>query len=177
MLGLIFRDPSFASCMFFGLSGSGVMRKEADFGEDEYGNSADRYSWVGPLSFYKGCDKVWDLSKIGDELNYAGENPGVITSGHCYLDWIAEQYNMKPPVGYVKLGLCSESRGSREDVNKTGTECLTTKKTTCDFNSTRKDDQDVLYDKCKTYSEQGYAFPVNRCFDTEVHLIIIFSHK
>ena len=28
-------------------------------------------------------------------LSYASSNPAVYTDGYCFLDWIAEQYNMK----------------------------------------------------------------------------------
>ena len=28
-------------------------------------------------------------------LNFAASNPAVFTDGYCYLDWIAEQYNLK----------------------------------------------------------------------------------
>ena len=157
---LFFRDPSCNSCLYFGLSGSGVVRKLDEDGED----GTDRYSWVGPLSMYKGCDRVWTLD---NGLLSAGENPGVFTSGHCYLGWIAEQYNMKMPRDYFVPASCSISRGSLEDVNKTGEECRTTAGTQCDFSGGHTFGG-ILYDQCRLYAQEGYAYPINRCIDTQV---------
>jgi hypothetical protein len=34
-------------------------------------------------------------------FSFASSNPAVFTDGYCYLDWIAEQYNMKVRWIYV----------------------------------------------------------------------------
>ena len=163
-LQMFFRDPSCNSCLNFGVSGSGVVRK---IGVTD--NGTDRYSWVGPLSMYKGCDRVWT---IDNKFNLAGENPGVFTSGICYLGWIAEQYNMKTTSDYIVPASCNISRGSLEDADKNGTECRTTAGTTCNFTGGYTFGG-VTYDRCKIYAQEGYSYPVTRCYDTEAIMIFI----
>lgn len=73
-------------------------------------------------------------------FTFAASNPAVFTNGNCFLDWIAEQYNLnvsfifknnfyfikiilfylfKPPVGWVKPASCSVSTvGNRRDKSK-----------------------------------------------------------
>ena len=68
-------------------------------------DGTDRYSWVGPLSLYKGCDRAWT---IDGTPHYAGENPGVVTDGYCFLPWIASVYDMKMPSSFVQKSTCSK---------------------------------------------------------------------
>ena len=99
-----FADPSGMSCHSFGTSGSPAIRKLKGRG------TQTQYSWVGPLSFYSGCDKAWILQL--NTVYEAGENPGVFTDGSCYLDWVADQYGMRTPNSYVKDPSCFKSSGN-----------------------------------------------------------------
>merc|ERR1711892_1579642 len=100
-----YKDPSAATCVRFGNSGSGVLRKFDTI------DGTDRYSWIGPLSMSKGCDITWTYQK---SIIFASQNPNVFTDGYCYLDWIAKQYGMEMPPDYVKPAYCSMSTGSKD---------------------------------------------------------------
>ena len=138
-----------ASCHEFGNSGSGIVRKwrtDLDDGEDQY-------SFVGPLSISKGCDRTRSDPEF--RFVYRGENPSVVTDAYCFLDWIAEQYGLVLPETYHKKSTCSQSRGDRSDVNKRF--CRTSIGTYCDFNGT-------VVDQCRLFTPfEGIAFNVNLC--------------
>ena len=104
-----YRDPSTASCVLFGNSGAGVVRK---FDTIE---GTDRYSWTGPLTMSKGCDIAWI---VDNSITYASENPSVFTDAYCYLDWIAKQYGKSLPDTYMKPESCKEAKGKIDDINK-----------------------------------------------------------
>ena len=115
------RDPSAESCLDSGDSGSGLVMPRGD----------GTFSWVGTLSFYKGCDRA--KSQFQDEKvsNFHGENPGVFSSGVCYLPWIARQYGLTFSRGSGQG--CEQTTGNREDRDKT--ECVTFNGRKCDFAS------------------------------------------
>ena len=85
------RDPSGASCLQFGNSGSGLMRAYIGQSGGPYW-----YSWVGSLSMYKGCDQAATGYTLGASAfnSPRGDNPGIFTQASCHLSWIAEQYGM-----------------------------------------------------------------------------------
>ena len=85
------RDPSGASCLQFGNSGSGLMRAYIGGPGGSY-----LYSWVGSLSMYKGCDQAATGYTLGASAfnSPRGDNPGIFTQASCHLAWIAEQYGM-----------------------------------------------------------------------------------
>ena len=118
-------DPSGASCLDTGDSGSGLVVPRA--------GQPRQYAWVGPLSFYRGCDraKAMNLDDVFKHLSpFNGENPGVFTNGLCYLKWIAEQYGMTAEDPGPECGV---SLGSREDENLEV--CTTFDGEPCDFQS------------------------------------------
>ena len=51
---------------------------------------------------------------------YRGDNPAVITDASCYMDWIAEQYDLTLPahISYKYKQSCHQSTGDINDVNK-----------------------------------------------------------
>ena len=153
-----YTDPSGMSCHSFGTSGSPAMRKYQ-------GDGIDRYSWIGPLSFYSGCDRAWifyrPITGINSVLE-AGENPGVFTDGACYLDWIADQYEMRMPKDYVKDASCFTSSGNKTNANQSV--CLTSTGTYCDFTAVNPITNKTV-DQCQTYSIEGYAKSINTCID------------
>ena len=117
-------DPSTESCLDTGDSGSGLVAARTD----------SSYAWLGPLSFYRGCDRApsrgFDLMAL-QVTSMGGENPGVFTSGLCYLDWIARQYGLRSRATDVKG--CHDTHGNRQDRGRTN--CRTVGGATCDFNS------------------------------------------
>ena len=100
-----YRDPTTSSCFLFGNSGSGVLRKF----------TSDKYAFTGPLSMSKSCDKIWIMDK---QISYSAENPGVFTDAYCYLPWIASAYGMKLPSDYQVKSSCSQTQGSRENIEQ-----------------------------------------------------------
>ena len=65
------RDPSCESCLDAGDSGSGLVIERED---------GESYAWVGPLSFYRGCDRA-AAQDTQMRLNiFSGENPGIFTN-------------------------------------------------------------------------------------------------
>jgi hypothetical protein len=116
------RDPSGESCLDTGDSGSGLVAARQD----------GSYSWLGALSFYRGCDRAALIGGLGgfNRLNFwSGDNPGVFSSGPCHLGWVARQYGLK----WHGQAACQASRGSREDGDKT--DCATYTGQKCDFAS------------------------------------------
>ena len=92
---------------------------------------AFQYSFVGPLSMSKGCDQAhavdpFELPKKGfpppslPDYMYRGDNPAVITDASCYMDWIAEQYDLTLPshISYKYKRSCHQSTGDINDVNE-----------------------------------------------------------
>ena len=160
------RDPSCESCLDAGDSGSGLAIKRAD---------EESYAWVGPLSFYRGCDRAAPSVKATEtRVNiFNGENPGVFTNGGCYLQWIANQYGM---VRANTQADCDQTLGDINDKNKV--DCTTYSGDKCDFD--RKfsiadlysgsgveidinDPQELVFDKCVLRFFEGYANMVFMC--------------
>jgi len=58
----------------------------------------ERFAWQGPLSTSYGCDRhIFPFFFPGGDTlgsRYHAENSGIFTDGRCYLEWIADQYNM-----------------------------------------------------------------------------------
>jgi len=79
-------------------------------------NESVRYSWAGALSMSKGANypRISPTSVV-----MLSNNPTVFTDGSCYLDWIAAQYNLSLPADYTVPAHCSQSTGSKQDVNQT----------------------------------------------------------
>ena len=125
------RDPSASSCLQFGNSGSGLLLPFAG-----WLGGPQRFSWVGSLSMYKGCDQAIattvDISGTIREA-MAGENPGIFTQATCYLPWIANEYGMELSSNLKKLaGKCSPAKG-RMDEPRLDLTCKTSLGSRCDF--------------------------------------------
>ena len=159
-----YRDPSSSSCTMFGNSGSAVVRSNGT-GRD----ATDRFSYVGPMSLYKGCDRV---NRYEEKFSYSGENVGIVTDAYCFLEWIGEQYNLSVP-NYVSKPSCQglSSRAGTGDINdKDKTDCPTSSGTKCDFSgninpSGNNSIDGVVYDQCKIYAQEGYSYIINVCKD------------
>ena len=116
-----------ASCVDFGLSGSGIVREWKEFNQAA-GPSLDfatkipeyQYSFVGPLSMSKGCDQAlyFKTNDNTSEFVFRGSNPMVVTDATCYMSWIADQYGLKLPRDYKVKESCTQSAGDRTDINK-----------------------------------------------------------
>ena len=149
----------------FGNSGSAVVRSNGT-GRD----ATDRFSYVGPMSLYKGCDRV--NRGVNGLLSYSGENVGIVTDAYCFLEWIGEQYNLSVP-NYVSKPSCQglSSRAGSGDINdKDKTDCPTSSGTKCDFSgninpSGNNSIDGVVYDQCKIYAQEGYSYIINVCKD------------
>ena len=162
-------DPSTGSCLDTGDSGSGLVAARGD----------GSYAWLGPLSFYRGCDRAISLSieQIDLQISSAhGENPGVFSSGLCYLPWIARQFGLKSR--HSESSECSKTRGSRQDKDKT--DCTTFTGDKCDFNSNIPiadfyknfnsnfgfdidDNRGLVFDRCILRALEGYTSLVFNC--------------
>ena len=150
------RDPSASSCFQFGNSGSALLLPY--FG---WPGGPRRYSWVGSLSMYRGCDQatVVDTSGTFKEVK-AGENPGVFTQASCYLPWLAQEYGMElnPKLRKV-VGTCSSSTGVKNQPLKTI--CKTNLGTHCDFSRNYQieiinlDPIVIKMDRCKLIGLEG----------------------
>ena len=157
------RDPSCESCLDAGDSGSGLVIRRGD---------SESYAWVGPLSFYRGCDRsvAQDVETTVSVFN--GENPGIFTNGGCYLEWIAQQYLM---VGTNSHTDCDKTLGDRNDSNKT--DCSTFSGQKCDFTSGYSvesfytslglglfnDPRNIIFDRCVLRTIEGYTNLVFQC--------------
>jgi len=108
-----YADPAAASSVEFGISGSGIMRP---FVRNVRENESVRYSWAGALSMSKGANypRISPTTVV-----MLSNNPTVFTDGSCYLDWIAAQYNLSLPADFTVPARCSQSAGSKQDVNQT----------------------------------------------------------
>ena len=113
------RDPSCESCLDTGDSGSGLVM----------GLGRQAYSWVGTLSFTRGCNRALSGPARSQNGVFSGENPGVFSEGLCYLPWIARQYGLgySGPEGED----CHSTSGTREDKDKT--DCTMFSGQKCDF--------------------------------------------
>ena len=114
-----------ASCVDFGSSGSGVVRQWRQYGVSQQldGSLAPvyQYSLAGPLTMSKGCDEALELRRDDTVLRnyiYRGSNPAVVTDLTCFMDWIAEQYNLRLDYDYEQKVSCSRSVGDRQDINR-----------------------------------------------------------
>ena len=162
-----YRDPSCLTCVMFGNSGSGVVRSNGTAGD---ATTDDRFSYVGPMSLYKGCDRV---NSYEGRLTYGGENVGIVTDAYCFLEWVADQYNMTVP-GYQTKPSCNGLNvraGTGDPTDKDRTDCLTKSGTKCDFTGDKNPSGNnsidgVVYDRCKLYAQEGYAYIMNVCKDT-----------
>jgi len=157
-----YRDPSLASCLEFGASGSGIVRKwRTD--ETDY---EDQYSWIGPLTLSKGCDKAIDLltnDQVFKVFLYSGENAAVVTDATCYMKWIADQYGLRLTQEYQKKQSCFQGRGNKMDFNQTL--CRTSFGTYCNFSAVENKTGQV-WDKCQLYTPvEGLAYNVNQCIE------------
>ena len=163
-------DPSRSSCFLFGNSGSGVIRSITPK-SNELGLSKEstQYAYTGPLSMSKSCD---DITIMDEKISYGAENPGIFTDAYCYLPWIASEYGMRLPDGYVRPSSCDQTIGDRRNINLT--ECtgretkldqhqdsLTSEVKKCNFNHT--DENGDTWDRCRLYAEEGYAYNIYTC--------------
>ena len=76
----------------------------------------------------KGCDEAIEVrdvkkerTKIRDYI-YRGSNVAVVSDATCYMDWIAEEYNMRLDYQYDK-STCSKSFGNKNDINRQDIPC------------------------------------------------------
>ena len=127
-----YKDPSQASCFSFGNSGSGVLRKITEKGEE-------RYAFAGPLSMTKSCDSVYIFDNL---ISYSSGNPGVFTDAYCYLPWIAAMYGMKMPEDYKRKPSCGEAKGNRAVINES--KCL------------GQDAENLDRGRCQDWQNQNY---------------------
>ena len=160
--------------MDFGASGSGVAREWEPYSffqqlnGDVYEFEAYQYSFAGPLTMSKGCDEAVEEKTRMDRsaFIYRGSNPAVVTDATCYMDWIAEQYQLRLETAYDSKASCSQGSGDKEDINKE--ECWTSDLTRCDWNHIDNDGRP--FDYCRLSAEQ-YQQYVFQCVDTEVSTV------
>ena len=105
------------------------------------------------------------------------------------MSWIAKEYGLKLPRDYAVKESCSRSFGDKTDINKDVcwyiviiTKKLdkdsppkvmifrTGKNTRCDFVLTEAATGQA---QCSVFSQEGIAYNVNRCIDTNVGLQIV----
>ena len=121
--------------MDFGASGSGVVRqwrqydtvlqKQTDNQNQQTSRPVYQYSFAGPLTMSKGCDLAIELKRDKTPLRdyiYRGSNPAVVTDATCYMDWIAEEDNMRLDYQYDK-STCSKTFGNKNDINRQDIPC------------------------------------------------------
>ena len=149
--------------MDFGSSGSGVVRQWNQSGPAS--SPVYQYSFAGPLTMSKGCDLAIELKRDNTPLRdyiYRGSNPAVVTDATCYMDWIAEQYELRLENDYESKTSCSQSSGDKEDINQDV--CRTANGDTCDFTYPG-------YESCRLYTEEGIAKNVFQCVNTQVSAV------
>ena len=150
------RDPSASSCFHFGNSGSGLLLPFAG-----WLGGPQRFSWVGSLSMYNGCDQATTVDISGSIREaMAGENPGVFTQATCYLPWIAKEYEMELSPELKRLaGQCSPAKGRMEEPRLNS--CKTNLGSHCDFARDYQiliptlDPIVIKMDKCKLIGVEG----------------------
>ena len=156
--------------MDFGSSGSGVVRQWRKYGTAQplsltlspQSVPVYQYSYAGPLTMSKGCDQALEINTRDKEARkyiYRGSNPAVVTDATCYMDWIAEQYQLELEDDYDSKASCSQSSGDKEDINQE--ECSTANGDRCDWTQPG-------YETCRLYAEEGVAKNVFQCKDTKV---------
>ena len=166
--------------MDFGASGSGVVRqwkqydtvlqKQTDIQNQQTSRPVYQYSFAGPLTMSKGCDRAtnrWQRAEYDIDTplltyNYRGSNPAVVTDATCYMDWIAEQYELRLENGYESKASCSQSSGDKEDINQDV--CRTAQGNTCNFTYPG-------YESCRLYTEEGIAKNVFQCVSNQVSAV------
>jgi len=165
-----FRDPSRASCVDFGSSGSGMVRQWRQYGVSQQQDGSMlptyQYSLAGPLSMSKGCDEALEIRREETVLRdyiYRGSNPAVVTDLTCYMDWIAEQYKLRLDYDYKRKGSCSVSVGDRTDINKD--ECRTSNGRLCDWTKIGLNGE--VHDTCRLFADEGIAKNVFQCIDSQ----------
>ena len=156
--------------MDFGSSGSGVVRQWRQYNItqqlDGTFSPVYQYSFAGPLSMSKGCDEALELRRDDTPLRdyiYRGSNPAVVTDATCYMDWIAEQYQLRLDYDYESKASCSKSSGDKQDINKD--ECVTASNYPCDWTWIS---EGRAWDSCRLYAEEGIAKNVFQCINTIV---------
>ena len=112
----------------------------------------------------KGCDEAVEEKTRMDRsaFIYRGSNPAVVTDATCYMDWIAEQYQLRLDDDYEFKASCFQSSGDKQDINKD--ECLTASNDRCDWTQPG-------YESCRLYTEEGIAKNVFQCIDTKVSAV------
>ena len=74
----------------------------------------------------KGCDAAFEPdSKDPNTKEYVfrGSNVAVATDASCYMQWIADQFNLKLEYEYEKKRSCFTPSGDREDIDRTDIPC------------------------------------------------------
>ena len=150
------QDPSASSCFHFGNSGSALLLPFVGWPK-----GPRRYSWVGSLSMYRGCDQATSVDTSGSvRESLAGENPGIFTQASCYLPWIAKEYGMELSSELEKVaGVCSPAKGNSNQLRQRT--CKTNLGTVCDFTRdyqiqiTSLDPIVIKMDKCKLIGLEG----------------------
>jgi len=152
-----YRDPSLASCVEFGSSGSGLVRKWRVDPKD----GVDQYALVGPLTISKGCDQACSIC----QYLYRGENAAVVTDVTCFMDWIADQYGLQLPQQYKRKDSCLNGKGDRKDFNKPV--CRTSYGTYCNFSAEYRfpDGSVDKWDSCRLVTLEGIAYNINTCIE------------
>ena len=83
------------------------------------------------------------------------------TDATCFMDWIAEQYNMELVQPNRKKTSCFTGKGDRED--KDETVCKTSAGTFCNFSAVV---DGLVVDRCELFQPiEGIANNVNKCID------------
>ena len=85
-----------------------------------------QYSFTGPLSMSKGCDEAMEVDNPNTDLNdyiYRGSNVAVATDATCYMDWIADQFNLKLEKEYERKTSCFTPSGDRKDIDRRDRTC------------------------------------------------------
>ena len=164
--------------MDFGSSGSGVVRQWRQYDTvqqiDGTFTPVYQYSFAGPLTMSKGCDQAVELQTKDNTTRkyiYRGSNPAVVTDATCYMDWIAEQYNLRLEDDYESKASCSQSSGDKEDINKDV--CWTANGDRCDWTKTGPDGE--VFDSCRMFTEEGIAKNIFQCIDTKVGISSVTS--
>ena len=94
---------------------------------DEVTRNTYQYSFAGPLSMSKGCDKAFEPDTVDtskdEEYIYRGSNVAVATDASCFMDWIADEYNMKLEYEYEEKKSCYTPSGDRNDIDRSDIPC------------------------------------------------------
>ena len=170
-------------CPTSGESGSPLMGREEIDG-------FERFVTEGILSFIKGCT-VYGFGKYSElfapdidtlklvenrdtkinTLIQLSENPLVYTKLHCYLPWVAEQYDLdfEFPQGTEDDPACTIGRGNPEDVGDVN--CTNTPSTAIEvWEGIERPclfpfymDGQLINDTCFKFNADTFLDPVSRC--------------